>query len=351
MEMRICVASHSLVAARQYWYWDYVARQPDMDVLKLAPAKWGVHSVPWGYAVSLNRDISHFLDLRYQPGSPHYNASGMDTPDMVRFQWPPEALFVVEEFKPDIIYLHQEPYCRSTHQLKRIAKRLGCKFAFSTWENIQPYDQMNPAVRDLIRDSDLIVCATSEAENLIKPYNTKTLRLIQVPPSTEAFFPRLKPPTHQIIFQGRQVPEKGSFTLKEAAEKANVNVLWPQPDFATPYPDLPERYSKAMVNAAPSIDNPQWKEQHGSYVNLESLSCGLYVVTSDSSSIVESLQGCPGVYFTKQGDSTSLAEALLQAVNDYKTKGRNIDGRQWIIEHYGYETFTKTLLDAFRRLL
>ena len=322
--MRIAVVSHSLVAERQYWFWNYFATLSVAEVRLFSPRKWGVHSVPWG----------HYI---------------MNEGDLRTYQFQQDALIALEKFKPDVIYVQNEAYCKVSGQMMYMRKRLGCRFALFVWENVTPYDQIFAGAGFLLEDCDLVVCGSGEAERLVKPYNAKTLKCIQVGVNADAF--RIDPSIgkdYDIIFQGRMVPEKGVDLLRKVErDDKSLKALWPQPSFGTPYRDLYQRYNQARMLAAHSVDTPEWKEQHAGYASLEALACGLYVVTSDSSSIVEGLDGCPGVWFSKMGDLESLKNGISYARREENV---NAAGREWVIGKYGYRAVATKLMEAFEKL-
>ena len=336
-DMKVVVASHSLVAERQFWFWNYVDMQPGVQILKIAPRDWAGHHVDWGYDI-----------VKPSFAKPWQYASNLDIPDMTTFVFSDQALAVIEDFKPDIIYVQNEAYCRVTAQLHRIAGRMGCKFALFAWENLRPYDQMHEEVRHVLSNADLVICGSRAAENLVKPYNSKTARIIQVGVDTASFYPQVNAKDYDLIFQGRMVPEKGIEILKAAAEGKSWKILWPDPQRKDSYSTLYHRYSMAKVHVGHSLDTEFWREQHGSYSNYEALACGLRVATSHSQEIVESLQGCPGVMFDQQGyykEMQRTIEILLQQ------EGPNMEGRKWIEQNYGYAAITEKHIQAFDRVL
>lgn len=320
--MKLAVVSHSLVAERQSWFFDWLGTQPGVEVMKVAPNVWGNYSRTWGYPV-------------------------VHSGNMTGYEFEEDAFTALDRFKPDVIYVQQEAYCRVTGQMIRWAKRSGAKLALFVWDNITNYDQ--PFwVRNILHDCDLVVCGNYEAEALVRQFNPKVLRCIQVGVPTDVFVP-LGRPVKDVIFQGRMAEEKG-YKVLQRADGRHFSILWPQPNQGSLYADLVVRYNDARVIAAPSIDTPTWKEQHAGYATLEALSCGLYAVTTNSACIVDSLLECPGCAFVEQNDASGLRDAIVGLLRDYRRYGKNLRGREWVIEHYGYEAIGKTLLEAFRKL-
>ena len=336
--MRIAVVSHSLIHDRQAWFWDYVSSQAGVVLKQIYPRRWDDLKRKWGYEV---RGEGNLYDFEFQS----------------------DALREIEAFKPNLIYVQNEVKCRVTQQMWRVAGRLGCKIAVFVWENIHPYEdessyvahltsQRHQAQRHqaLLSSINLVVCGNREAEELVQPWNKNTFRGLQVGVPTHVFQPKHFPfngtPEYDIIFLGRPTPEKGADVLKQAVEGTGWKVWWPNPEKRISYSDLPPYYCNAKVLAAPSIDTAYWKEQApGGYVSLEALSCGLRVVTSDSTAMVEGLKDCPGVWFSKQNDADSLKRCLTEALQDWEP---NLDGRRWVEGKYGYGAVTGELLGAFR---
>ena len=321
-KLKLAVVSHSLVAERQFWFFDWLtpATMGTLEVMKVAPSRWGKYTRSWGFPV-------------------------INEGNMVQYEFYDEAFKAVQDFKPDIIYVQQEAYCKVTAQFLRFAKSIGSKFVLFVWENLNEY---TPYQGNILKDCDLVVCGNGRAEGLVKPHNEHTLRCIQVGVQTSVFVPGMFRPAKDVIFQGRMAPEKGYRVLQRAAKR--FSVLWPEPNQSSSYTDLPTRYNDAKVHASPSIDSPWWKEQHAGYANLEALSCGLYVATSDSVAIVEALNGCPGVKFSRQGDHEALRKDIEDELSLYDEKGRNIRGREWVVANFGYDAIAKQLVSALEAL-
>lgn len=316
--MKLTVVSHSLVAERQARFFNYFAEKSGFEVQQIYPLTWG--------------------EREYREGGFKVHFEG----DMRNFLFPTEAYRAIEKFRPDIVYVQNEFWCRVTELMYRVARSVGAKFIVFIWENL-PGKYLG--YEEIIRDTDLIICGNSEAEELVKPFNEKTLRMIQVGLDTELFKPDGQPKDTDLLFLGRHVKEKGIHLIEQAVETLNVKIHWKSKESFTPYHLTPGVYNRAKVHLAPSIDVAWWKEQHSGYANLEALSCGLRVVTSTSKAIVEYLEDCPGKIFVPQNDYVSLREAILTALQDWRL---NTEGREFVERNFSMPVMARGLGLALR---
>jgi len=106
--------------------------------------------------------------------------------------------------------------------------------------------------------------------------------------------------------------------------------------------DLPALFNQALLTVYPSVTLRRWEEQVG-MVNLQSLACGVPVITTRSGAIPEYVNGKVGILVPER-DSAALAEAMRRLLSDKKYReqlGRA--GREYILANFdAQKTVQKT---------
>lgn len=98
--------------------------------------------------------------------------------------------------------------------------------------------------------------------------------------------------------------------------------------------DVAKLYRQATVVVAPSVTTKTWAEQVGN-VNLQALSCGVPVVTTNSGAIPEYVKDGQGVTIVSEKDSKALAAAISRLLGSDKIRATMSRlGRQWILARY-----------------
>ena len=321
--MRVCIVGHSLVDLRQVLFCEELQKQ-GVDVLEIFPMRWHHQYRPGSFNVDYKKGIAGYT-------------------------FPKRAYRKIEEFSPDIIYSMTELWQRQAYVSLGWASALAVHIAYFVWENIRshvPIRGLN-LVRNYYhhhysyyhRASALIIAGNREAAKI----HCADAVLPQVGIDTELFCPMDEiRKEFDLVFVGRDTPEKGTETIKEAVRGLDTKILW-RKGFLD-YNQLPAFFNRAKIHLSPSVDVPFWREQAGNYSNVESLSCGLSVVTSNSAAIVEWLDGCPSVTFVPQNDATALREAIQRI----ETPGR---GREWVKEKYSNEVVAKRLIEIFEGIV
>lgn len=328
--MRLATISHSHVALRQQLFFQEMARQGH-EVLMIAPGTWFDFKVT-GYSRNFRNEVGeggvfdfrtckHLVDNIY-----HYILLG--------------AKDLIEEFKPDWLYVQAEPGSKVAEDA--ITWEVN-KRALFTWENIE-LKGLGPIH---LPKYDLVVCGNPRAVELVTPHNVKTFLSLQVGVDTDHFQARPDVERNMSVgYIGRPAPEKGLPYLIQAYPGV---CMLPWKDFK----ELPWLYSQLKVLVAYSQDVPHWREQAPNYVVLEALSCGSKVVTSDTAAMRYWLGGCPAAVVVEgheQPDSNlrldrvkglerGIQEALDMEVGD--------EGRQWVIDRFSNPVVARRLLEVF----
>jgi glycosyltransferase involved in cell wall biosynthesis len=150
-----------------------------------------------------------------------------------------------------------------------------------------------------------------------------------------------------VLFTGRQVPEKGVDMITRACQQLSMSF---EIVSDRSYFELPEIYNKAKIFCSFPIDTPIWREQSGSYTNLEAQACKIPVVTSNAGAIPEYLKDT--AIICKQGDVEDLKKGLLNARNsEEETKLRIEAAYENFIENYSTTAVARKLYDAFKQIM
>ena len=341
--MRILAISHSAVVEVNQQLYEDLAKIPGVEVELIAPSHW----------------VSEFDHKRFKTKAlkglniPFYRmpvAFG-GTNSLYFYLWLP--LWRIWRFKPDIIFLHQEPWSLSALQGLLLSLWLKSELTFFTNLNFlkyhpAPFSWINTWV--FARSKQALALSEEVEQTLrIKGYKGKISRF-WFAVDTKLFQPQketaeslkaelgLKKEALTVGYMGRLVKEKGVQVLLEAAaflQKENDLPDWQvlltgDGEYKIELQQLVMRLglqervvfagSVAHTQAAeymncldifvlPSLTTPNWKEQFGRVI-IEALACGVPVVGSDSGEIPHLIRATGGGLVTKEGEAEDLAQAV-----------------------------------------
>lgn len=185
---------------------------------------------------------------------------------------------------------------------------------------------------------------------------------------------------NQLLFVGRLVEKKGLDVLIRALPSvleqhagAHLTVVGHGPlrddmrdlaarlgvasrvDFVGPIPqrDLPDVYRKASLFVAPFRETRSGDREGLGLVLVEALACGCPVVASDIPSTRDVLSDVPGVRTVQPDDVASLAQVIIEALNDEATAFREAaSARPRLIDRFDWEAVAASyveLLENVRR--
>lgn len=314
--IRLTLVSHSLIHPRQYFFAEELRRQ-GQEVLEVFPLKWRSLTREGGFPV-------------HSEGNMHLYVFGH------------EAVREIEKFKPDWIYVQNEPNSLVSYQMLSVARRLRCRLACFTWENLEK-PNLFPFQYEVIRSCDLMVCGNRGAREIMAKRGVDSEKLVVMPQvgvETSLFKPMNSPKEFPVLFVGRMAPEKGVKLIREAYSETTfvTNV---------PYMELPEIYNKAEVSVQFSYSTPKWKEQCN-FVNLEAMACGLPIISSRCGSIPEYLEGSE-VCLVEERDVNGLRTAINQLLGLSHKERENIGikNRDFVVGRYSNRVVAEKLLEAF----
>lgn len=328
-KFRIAVISHSLVHPRQQLFFKTLSDKFDVQILALGPRWWN------------NQSMNDLTEKNYrQFGLPCSNRNFMN----LYFLLNSEDL--LKEFKPHIIYCQAELWTKQAERAMFMSQSLKAKLVYFVWENVRPYTEKEA---HLASYASMIICGNKDAEALLKKAKyERTILLPQVGIQESLFKPMPEiNKVWDVLFAGRQVPEKGVDMITHACQQLGFSF-----EIVTgkTYFELPEIYNKARIFCSFPIDTPLWKEQSGSYTNIEAQACKIPVVTSDAGAIPEYLKDT--AIICKQGDTEDLKKGLLNTKNtEEDTNDRINKAYTNFIENYSATAVAKKLYDNLKQIM
>ncbi len=281
--------------------------------------------------------------------------------------------------RPDVVHIDEEPYNLATYHALRLARRVGAKSLFFTWQNIYrryppPFAQMEHWV---LRHADYGIAGNDEAVDVWrrKGYGGPLEVIPQFGVDPYIFSPDPAPQEREhfvIGYAGRLVEEKGVDLLIRAAMKlpgrwalrilgdgpqrealrilAGVYDLSGSVIFEPPVPstEMPQFYRGLDVLVLPSRTRPHWKEQFGR-VLIEAMACGVPVVGARSGAIPEVI-GNAGLLFPED-DAEALAACLLALMQRPRLRQQLAqEGRARVLERFTQEHIAERTVAVYRRL-
>lgn len=363
--MRVLMISKACIVGIYQRKLEYIAQHEDIELLVLVPPSWK------------DERGEQALERVYTTG---YQL--IETPIMLNgnfhLHFYPQLNDYVHEFRPDIVHIDEEPYNVATWQALFLAKQIGAKPLFFTWQNIKrkyppPFSWGESWV---FQQVDYALVGTESAGEVLrqKNYHGSMSIIPQFGTDEELFQPQPlrtdRPFT--IGYIGRLVPEKGVDHLLEAA--AQLEGDWalrivgsgplrdPLGEFARELgiservtwvdwvasTEMPRQYEEIDVLVLPSLTRPNWKEQFGR-VLVEAMASARPIVGSDSGAI-PGVIGNAGLIFP-EGDVLALAQHLktLQAKADLRLILGDL-GRKRSLEHFTHRGIAEATVAIYREL-
>ncbi len=249
--------------------------------------------------------------------------------------------------RPDVLYMHHEPYAASTGQvcLANSRQETPAAFGFYSAQNIfKKYPPPFSWIERFVHRSSQFCfpVSTTVAEVLAAKQTRARSEVCPLPVDPSVCFPRtskeaiLPRETDEIVigYVGRLVESKGLATLAAALAtlgdlRWKLHVLGTgefQPDFKKllmqahiadrvifhgfiPHLQTPDYLAAFDLLVVPSETRPNWKEQFGRVI-VEAMACGTPVVGSDSGEIPVLLRASKGGLVFRERDSRALADAI-----------------------------------------
>lgn len=264
----------------------------------------------------------------------------------------------IKEFRPDIIYILEEPHTIFARECKKIADVLQIPYAAFTWENIPerrfgaPYDDIE---EDVIKSADVLIAGNEGAKRrlierggdegkiAICPQNGIDCNIFKSMKDVEK--------DYDLLYVGRMSEEKGVQFINQVAEELRLEMLWVggrgeyNPSYGNyvgwvNYSQLPKCYNKAKVFVTYPYGYNNYQEQ-GNFTIGESLACGTPVVCSNNGSILDFYKDAP-LDIVEEADANALREVIKEALT--KCDSNKEKRVKWVREHLSNEEVGKKLV-------
>lgn len=331
--MRVAYIAHSLVALRQRLFATELGAQiaaTGGQLREFYPAKWGNHSREGGYPVG-------------DPGS------------LLSWHLPAKAYDDLEAFKPDVVLIQNEAYHRISHDMAQWCARRGIPYILFVWENAGVPDVLRLAAESVTMTAAHVVCGNPDAQRITESLGGRRYRT-SIHPQV-GFEPDLFPlrspghmPEFTLGFYGRADPMKGQDDLANAITGTPWTVLWGPKETYCAYESMARgRYWRAHATCTPSKDvHGRPFEQFSPGVNVESLFCGVPVVTTEQSAIRYWLRDATNVWFAKPADPESLRNTIRECLEE-STLESNAVGRAWAIHEFGNQRVATDYIEIMEK--
>jgi len=372
--LRVAVISHSCVVDLNQRPYAELRNCADIDLCLFSPRRW------WA-AVSGEMEFAVLPEI-----ADCAEPLPVWLPGQIHLHWYTSQLAQkLDEFRPDVLFVDEEPYSLAAAQAARLASGLGYKLVVFTKENIQrrlplPFEWIYKRV--LAESDHVFVVSESCAEVLeARGYHGPTTVLPHgVDPTVFAPRPSLPRPREfpqsgaMVGYAGRLDAAKGVWDLLEAAQLAAQRGA---PEFSlvligggplrnksakvadranakppvavirhVPHHQMPAYLNALDVLVLPSRTTPRWKEQFGRVI-IEALACGVPVIGSDSGHIPYLINDTGGGLIFPEGDIEALAQTMDELLsNPGQREALAQRGRQRVLEKYTWSRIAQRVADV-----
>jgi glycosyltransferase involved in cell wall biosynthesis len=333
--MKVFAISHSSVVARFRRKWDELAKRADVDLTLLVPRSWpeaGTHvSYPGERGVAESRAAYRIVSRRTPFTGIH------------ALHFHPLLLADMARARPDIVHIEEEPWNLGTLHAACLARLLGARVIFFTWENVwRRYPFPLPLFLHVVmRLAHHAIAGNHEAPELLRRRGfRKGIDVLPQygvdPPKARAAGTR-SPGSFTVGFAGRLVPQKGLDTLLGAVaglpghvrclvvgEGPYRRIVTAQAEAlglngrleitgSVPHEMMQDYLTRMDVLVLPSRTTARWKEQFGR-VLVEAMALAVPVIGSNSGEI-PAVVGDAGLVFS-EGDVDELRDRIRRLMDD-----------------------------------
>jgi glycosyltransferase involved in cell wall biosynthesis len=286
----------------------------------------------------------------------------------------------IDEVRPDLFHIDEEPYNFATWHAWRLARQAGVKTLFFSWQNLErrypfPFNMME---RMVLRGVDYAIVGSQGSADVWrnKGYTGPMAVIPQFGVDPEIFYPGARRDAGRgfvVGFVGRLVPEKGVDLLIRAAaglfgpwhlviagdgpERVALTALAKKLgvqdqvyfDGQLPSDRVPAFLQELDVLVLPSRSRPNWMEQFGR-VLVEAMACGIVVLGSMSGEIPNVI-GPAGLTFPED-DVDVLREQLVRLAQDPELRDElGQAGRQRVLEHFTQAQVAAKTIQVYKEIL
>ncbi len=366
--MRVVIVSKTFVAETAQRQLEWIARQPDIELTLVTPPFWRSDD---GRRLPFVQRFTAGYQVRKVPVA--FNGQ-------YHFYFYPGLGAVVRQQRPDVLHIDEEPYNPAGAQAQRIADAVGARTVFVSWQNLYrtypaPYAWIE---RFNYRHAAAIIAGNADAANVLRRKGyigpTAVFSVHGIDPDIYCPVPRTSSSDAFVIgYLGRLVLYKGVGLLIEALQgmpdHCRLRLVGSGPDEralrriasergvaervdfvpAIATAEVPHALADMDVLAAPSLTQPNWKEQFGR-VLVEGMACGVPVIGSDSGEIPHVI-GAAGM-IVPEGDVEALRVGLLRLARDAAMRERfSRAGRAWVLERFTQERVARKTVAVYHEAL
>ena len=366
--MRVVIVSKTFVAETAQRQLEWIARQPDIELTLVTPPFWRSDD---GRRLPF---IPRFVE-GYQVRKAPVVFNGQ-----YHFYFYPELGAIVRQQRPEVLHIDEEPYNPAGAQAQRLADAVGARTVFVSWQNLYrtypaPYAWIE---RYNYRHAAAIIAGNADAANVLRRKGySRPIAIFSVhgvDPEIYRPLPRTSSTDRFVIgYLGRLVLRKGVGLLIEALhgmpDHCRLRLVGSGPDEhvlrrivseqgvaervdfvpAISTAEVPQALADMDVLAAPSLTQPNWKEQFGR-VFIEAMACGIPVIGSDSGEIPHVI-GAAGM-IVPEGDVEALRAGLLRLANDAAMRERfSRAGRARALERFTQEQVARKTVAVYHEAL
>jgi glycosyltransferase involved in cell wall biosynthesis len=348
--MKLLIVSHACATPVNQQLFAEVQRQSTWNLTLVGPSRW----------------IDDYQNERFLQRLPGFSARLIPIPVWMNGNVPLHVYSstfrsVLHAVRPDVIYVHHEPYAAATAQVY-LANRMwhGCPIGFFTWQNLlKRYPPPFRYTEQMVyRQSDFAFTGSESAASVLRQKGFEgpcSLLPGSIDPDVHRPVVDAVPPRaslgiedDEVVlgFMGRLSAVKGLSTLIRALaqlpalpwhlvlvgdgdhtaalkKEAAALGLRDRVHFCgyVPHTEAPRYLSDFDVLVLPSETQANWKEQFGR-VLVEALACGTPLVGSDSGEIPNVIRRTGGGVVFPEGDVGALGRTLAPMITDAHLRQR-----------------------------
>jgi glycosyltransferase involved in cell wall biosynthesis len=370
--VRVVSISHSAAFHSARLRYLPLAKSDEIDLSVIVPHKWNEYgkefvAEPPTPPLDIRIRTVRFRDAGIAKWYMHYY------PGLAKF---------IEEMRPDVLHLWEEPWSFVALQAARLCSRFGMSLVLETDQNIlrrlpPPFEQIR---RYTLQRTDTLIVRSPEALEVSRACGFQgKAATVEYCFDPNEFRPleraaaRVEFPTEgfTIGYAGRVVAEKGLFTVLDALYKCDQNVrfllLGDGPDRerlqrranelglgkrVSFFPGAPAEKVVKFINALDCLvlmseTTRSWKEQFGRVI-MEAHACGVPVIGSDSGSIPSVVER--GGWIVRERDSIALRTLLDRlAVSPWEVAEAAKAARHQAVTRFSQRKVSSDFRDALLR--
>ena len=369
--MRVLMISKALVAGTSQRKLEELAKCPGIELTLVTPEYW-----------RSDDGSKQVLERLYTSGY-RMIITQMALNGNFHLHYYPRLGRIMQEVRPEIVHIDEEPYNFATFQAMRLAHKQKSRALFFTWQNL--FRNYPPPFRQIelynYHHATAALAGNRDAQDVLrrKGFYGPIHIIPQFGFDTEIYRRSLPRPARAadapftLGYLGRLVESKGLPLLVEALvslpEYCRVVFIGHGPmkselealairlgvaqrvtfQAGVPTYEVPKELQQLDVLVLPSLTRPNWKEQFGR-VLAEAMACETPVIGSSSGEIPYVI-GDAGLVFT-EGNVQELVACVYKLLENpelYTTLA--IKGRQRVLEHYTQEQIARQTYGVYMEML